>query len=105
MGVCFLDPAPLRPPFIPLLAVNPFWVYFLVPNPWNPGDRTGKGLPLLDVRNKIMAEEGSTGNYSGKIFTKVSKDGHTQYIIRREIKKMEAVCVHNVVEEVREWRT
>jgi hypothetical protein len=105
MVICFLDPAPLRPPFIPLLAVNSLWVYLLIPSPWNLGNRTGKGLPLLNARNKVMAEEGGIGNYSGKVFAKMSEDRHAHYGVRREIKKMEAVCVHNIVEEIGERRT
>lgn len=74
LWIFLLNPAPLGPPFVPLLAVETVWVYLLVPCPWNPGDRTRKGVSCFDAGDEIVAEEGCAGNYSDKILTEMGED-------------------------------
>ena len=49
-----------------------------------------------------MAEERRAREHPGKALAEVGKESHACHGIRREIQKMEAVSVHDVVEEVRE---
>ena len=49
-----------------------------------------------------MAEERRAGEHSGKALAEVGKESHARHDIRRKIQKMEAVGVHDIVEEVRE---
>lgn len=59
----------------------------------------------MDARIKVMAEKGSARDYSGKILAKMREDGHARRGIRREIKKLEAIREHDIVEEIRERGT
>lgn len=74
LRIFLLNPAPFGPPFIPLLTIEPVWVYLFIPCPWNPGDRTREGVSCFDTGDEIMAKEGCAGDYSGEIFTEMSKD-------------------------------
>jgi hypothetical protein len=74
MKIYFFDPAPLRPPFVPLFPVNSLWIYLFVPSSRDPGDRTRKCLPLLEAGEEIMAEKSGTGKNSDKIFAKVGEN-------------------------------
>ena len=49
-----------------------------------------------------MAEECRAGKHSGKALTEVGKEGHARHGIRREIKKVEAVGVHEIIEKIGE---
>ena len=49
-----------------------------------------------------MAEERRAREHPGKALAEVGKESHARHGIRREIQKMEAVGVHDVVEEIRE---
>jgi hypothetical protein len=74
MRICFFDPTPLRPPFVPLFPVNSLWIYLFVPSSRDLGDRTRKGLPLLEAGKEIVAEKSGTGKNSDKIFAKMGKN-------------------------------
>ena len=47
-----------------------------------------------------MAEERCARVHSGEALTKMGKEGHAHRSIRREIQKVEALGVHDVVEEI-----
>ena len=49
-----------------------------------------------------MAEERRAGMHSGKALAKMGKEGHARHGVRHEVQKVEAVGVHDVVEEIRE---
>ena len=49
-----------------------------------------------------MAEERRAGKHSGEALTEMGEEGHARHGIRRKIQKMEAVGVHDVVEDIRE---
>jgi hypothetical protein len=52
----------------------PIWIDLLVLASWNPSDVTREGISHLDAADKVMAEEGSVGDYSGEIFTEICKN-------------------------------
>jgi hypothetical protein len=74
MGICFFNPTPLRPPFIPLFPVNSLWIYLFIPGSRNRGNGTRECLPLLEAREEIMTEKSSTGKNSDKVFTKMGEN-------------------------------
>ena len=49
-----------------------------------------------------MAEERSVGMHPGKALAEVCEKGHARHDIRSEIQKVEAVGVHDVIEEIGE---
>ena len=49
-----------------------------------------------------MAEERRAGKHSGEALTEVGKEGHARHGIHHEIKKMEAVGVHDIIEKIGE---
>jgi hypothetical protein len=74
MGICFLNPTPLRPPFVPLFPVNSLWIYLFIPGSRNPCNRTRERLPLLEAREEVMTEKCSTGKDSDKVFSKMGEN-------------------------------
>ena len=49
-----------------------------------------------------MAEERRVGVNPGEALAKVGEEGHARHSIRRKIQKVEAIGVHDVIEEIRE---
>ena len=49
-----------------------------------------------------MAEERRAREHSGKALAEMGKEGHARHGVRRKVEEMEAVGVHDVVEEIRE---
>ena len=47
-----------------------------------------------------MAEKRHAGVHSDEALTKVSKEGHAWHGIWRKIQKVEAIGVHDVIEEI-----
>ena len=100
LRIVLLNPAPLSPPFFPppllgTLRVRPFGLGDL-------GDATRNGASLLDAWVKIMAEERRVGKNSGKALTEVGEQSHARHGVWSKIQKVEAKCVHDIVEEIRE---
>jgi hypothetical protein len=102
--VIIKNPAPLRTPFIPSRAVLSFQISLLVGWLWDPGDAAGKRFPFLNSGDEIVAEKSSAGHASGKVFAEMRKTSHSQHRIQCEIKKVEIVGVHDIIEELRKRR-
>ena len=51
---------------------------------------------------EVVAEERRAGEHPGKAPAEVGKESQARQGVRREIQKIEAVGVHDIVEEVRE---
>jgi hypothetical protein len=51
---------------------------------------------------KVVAEERRVGEHSGEALAKVSKEGHARHDVRREIKEMKAIGVHDIIEKIGE---
>ena len=50
-----------------------------------------------------MAEERRAGKHSCEALAEMGKKSHALHDVWSEIQKMEAVGVHDVIEEIREW--
>lgn len=58
--------------------------------------------PWLDATVEVVAEERRAREHPGEALAEVGKESQARHGIRRKIQDMEAVGVHDVVEEVRE---
>ena len=47
-----------------------------------------------------MAEERRGGEHSSEALTEMGKEGHARHSVRHKVQKMEAVGVHDAVEEI-----
>ena len=56
----------------------------------------------MDSRIKVVAEERRVGEHSGEALAEMRKKRHARHSIRSEIQKVEAVCVHDIIEEIGE---
>ena len=56
----------------------------------------------MDTRIKIVAEERRARMHFGEALAEMGKKGHARHDIWSEIQKVEAIGVHDVVEEIRE---
>ena len=74
------------------------------PSPGSLGSRrhNQKWRPLLDLREEVVAEERRVGMHPGEALAEVRKKSHARHGIWSKIQKMEAVGVHDVIEEIRE---
>ena len=85
------NPTPPASPFIPLHLLETLRVCALSKRPRNPSNRDSNGIPLLDLRDEIVAKER---------YARVGEKGHARHRFRREVQEMESVGVHDVVEEI-----
>ena len=95
------NPAPPASPFIPPLLLEAFRVCALAQRPRDPSNRASNGIPLLNPGEEIVAEERRDGVESGEALAEMGEKGHARHDIWSEIQKVEAVGVHDVVEEIR----
>ena len=102
LWVLLLIPAPPAPPLLPPLLLSALRVCPLLLGPWDPGNTTGDGASLLDPRIKVVAEERCAGKHSGEALTEMGEKSHARHGIWSEIQKVEAVGVHDVIEEIGE---
>ena len=52
-----------------------------------------------------MAKERHVGVHPSEAFAEVREEGHARHCIQGKIQEAEAKGVHDVAEEIREWRT
>ena len=101
--ILLLNLAPPAPPLLPPLLLSALRVCPL--GPWDPGDTTGNGAPLLDPREEVVAEERRVGMHPGETLAEVRKESHARHDIWSKIQEVEAVGVHDVAEEIGERGT
>ena len=98
------DPASLRSLLIPLAAELTLQVRLLLADSRDLGDPSSKRLSSLYPRYEEVAKNGNTRVDSDKVFAQVCENCHGQDSIGGEVKEAEAVCVHDIAEELREGR-
>ena len=99
LWIIFLNPAPLASPLLPPLLLSALRVCPL--GPWDPGDTTGNGSPLLDPREEVVAEERRVGMHPDEALAEVRKKSQAHHDIWGKIQKVESVGVHIEIEEMR----
>ena len=102
LRILLLDLAPPAMPFIPLVLCGTLQIPALALSPWNPSDTVGDGAPCLDAGGEVVAEKRYAEVHPGEALTEMCEQGHACPDIRCKIQNMEAIDVHDVVEEVGE---
>ena len=68
----------------------------------SPFPEIGNCASLLDTRIEVVAEKLRAGMHSGEALTEMGEKGHAHHGIWSEIQKVEAIGVHEIIEEIGE---
>ena len=56
----------------------------------------------MDARKEVVAEERRVGEQSGEALAEMGEKSHARHDVWGEVQTVKAVCVHDVIEEIRE---